>query len=152
MPIVVLFLGGICASIFSFLNVPGNGLKWKWAIPATFYGAFIYLMSNRSFPGVNLPFDTGYFHPVEFATFGLFLGRFWYWVIDSRGFTIFALLVVLTGAVFGCLDEIHQGFVTGRDPSIMDLLADTAGILFSTLVVAVFRRLARRRFTTAPQA
>ncbi|MEN6441969.1 MAG: VanZ family protein [Syntrophobacter sp.] len=151
-PIVVLFLGGACSLLFFILNGSGNGLKWKWIIPAAFYGSFIYLMSNRSFPGVQLNFDASYFHPVEYATFGLLLARFWYWVVEAKGFPAFALLVVLTGAAFGCLDEYHQSFVAGRDPSASDFIMDVAGILFSLLITAAFRRVARRRLTTGPQA
>jgi len=145
LPIVVLFLGGVCALLLSFLNGFRGGLKWKWIMPAVFYGAFIYLMSNRSYPGVSLSFDASYFHPVEYATFGLLVGRFWYWVIDAKGFPIFALLVILTGAAFGGLDEYHQSFIAGRDPSVSDFMLDVAGTMFSLMIIAAFRRVARRR-------
>lgn len=37
------------------------------------------------------------------------------------------LLVVLFCLLYGISDELHQAFVPGRDPSVGDLLADTAG-------------------------
>ena len=41
------------------------------------------------------------------------------------------------GALYGAFDEIHQGFVPGRDMSGADWLADILGLAIALLAVAV---------------
>lgn len=49
---------------------------------------------------------------------------------------------VFIASAYGITDELHQGFV-GRDPAIVDWLADTVGaLLVALLIVAVWRRMA----------
>jgi len=52
--------------------------------------------------------------------------------------------LLLVGVAYGALDEVHQRFVPGRDPSLGDLLADSAGVLLGFLV---FRSILRARAT-----
>ncbi len=47
------------------------------------------------------------------------------------------ILTVLAGILYGASDEFHQMFVPGRSASIMDLLADTTGILFAQVILIV---------------
>ena len=42
-------------------------------------------------------------------------------------------LLLLIGFSYGAIDEWHQGFVPGRDPSLGDLLADCAGVIVGFL-------------------
>lgn len=88
---------------------------------------------------MEMGFDTSYFHPVEFATLGLLLGRIWYSIIERKGFLAFSVRVLLAGVIFGGADEIHQAFVPGRTPDWMDLMFDIAGILISLLIIATVR-------------
>jgi len=44
------------------------------------------------------------------------------------------MLVVLFCFLYGMTDEFHQSFVPGRDPSLGDLLADTAGAALMTFL------------------
>ncbi len=139
LPILVLFLGGVFCLVFFRFGASGPGFKWQWILPAPVYGTFIFLMSSRSFAGVEMGFDTSYFHPVEFATLGLLLGRIWYSIIERKGFLAFSVRVLLAGVIFGGADEIHQAFVPGRTPDWMDLMFDIAGILISLLIIATVR-------------
>ncbi len=141
LPITVLFLGGVGGLLFLAFGDPEKNMKWRGIFPAIIYGSFIYLMSSRGFAGMDVGFDASYFHPVEFVTLGLFLGRFWYPVIDEKGFTRFSVRVIVAGGAFGCADEIHQGFVSGRTADVVDLMFDIAGILISLLIIAAVRRL-----------
>lgn len=50
----------------------------------------------------------------------------------------------LLGVVYGALDEIHQSFVPGRDPSFSDLAADAVGAAFGVLLFMAVSRLLRR--------
>lgn len=43
------------------------------------------------------------------------------------------LLVIVLTAAFGILDEFHQSFVPGRDPSFGDVASDTFGAILATV-------------------
>lgn len=47
------------------------------------------------------------------------------------------LLTMIIGVGYGALDEVHQMFVPGRSPSIYDLFADAAGMIFSQIFIAL---------------
>lgn len=52
-----------------------------------------------------------------------------------------ALMVVLFCLLYGITDEYHQSFVPGREPSLGDVLADTAGaVLLAGAWFYIFRR------------
>ncbi len=143
--ISVLFIGGLAGIVFWRLDRGRRRHgRWQWAVAVFLYALFIYLMSSRSYPGAEVNFDTGYFHPVEYFTLGLLLGRLWYSVLETRGFVSFASRVMGTGAVLGALDEIHQAYVPGRNSDIVDFVFDLCGLFASTLVVAAIRRMAGR--------
>ena len=46
-----------------------------------------------------------------------------------------AILAMSTAALYGALDEWHQSFVPGRDPSVLDWVADVSGAGLSLLFV-----------------
>lgn len=46
---------------------------------------------------------------------------------------------------YGVLDEIHQSFVPGRDPSVSDLAADGLGAGMALLLLALVQRWLKRR-------
>jgi VanZ family protein len=52
---------------------------------------------------------------------------------------------VLLASAFGALDELYQGTVPGRTPSVFDWLADTAGAAIGAALVELSAR--RRRDT-----
>ena len=98
--------------------------RQRW-VPVGLYVLFIFFMSNRTFPGVDVSFDVSFFHPLEYATLGFFLG----WALDGpSGRKVPTMLKLLFGGlVLGLFDEIHQSFVPGRHPSVLDLALDVAG-------------------------
>jgi VanZ family protein len=51
-----------------------------------------------------------------------------------------SLLVVLFCLLYGISDEFHQSFVPDRMPSILDLIADTAGAAAVVLIWYVMRK------------
>lgn len=56
-----------------------------------------------------------------------------------------ALLATALASLYGVSDEVHQMFVPGREADVLDWLADTAGALSATLLLAwLSRRLLRK--------
>jgi VanZ family protein len=51
------------------------------------------------------------------------------------------LLVVLFCLLYGISDEFHQSFIPDRMPSILDLIADTAGAAVVVLIWYVMRKI-----------
>lgn len=47
---------------------------------------------------------------------------------------------LILGALYGGLDEFHQSFVPGRNMSILDWLADVAGLIMALAIVYIARR------------
>jgi VanZ family protein len=47
------------------------------------------------------------------------------------------ILVLLLGVSYAISDEIHQSYVPGRSASKTDLVADTAGLVFSLIITPV---------------
>lgn len=104
-------------------------------VPALVYLAAIHVVS--SVPGDQLPtlVDDRIAHFVEYFGLGVLLhlavsgfdrpGRPW---------MVFAT-VVLFATVYGAVDEVHQSFVPGRDPSLQDLAFDAAGAFTAALLL-----------------
>lgn len=53
---------------------------------------------------------------------------------------IYAVMFVF---LYACSDEFHQSFVAGRGPAFRDVLIDTAGGIFSCLVVSIREKIKR---------
>ena len=71
-------------------------------------------------------------------------------VVAERRLQNFALPVLLC-ALWGAVDEVHQGFVPGRQPSGMDLAVDVAGAALGALAFAAILRGGRAAADPAEQ-
>jgi len=80
-------------------------------------------------------------HGAEFGVLALLLCRA-VWHAGHRVTPATTALIIGVCALFGALDELHQGFVPGRDMSLKDGLADAAG----AAVAGSADMLIRRRF------
>lgn len=115
------------------------GLYW---IPALVVMAAIAVLSHRS----DLPDLPGgppdwLLHGMEYGVlaaacaFGATRG-----FVPERRKAAAAATATVIAAGYGVLDEWHQSFVPGRDPSLMDWLADLVGAaLVSTLLLLCWR-------------
>ena len=92
------------------------------------YMAGITYLSHQ--PRLPVPgmFPDWLLHGIEYAGLAILLTRAY---VARRGHVTFrtVVMVVATAVAFGCLDESHQRFVPGREPSVSDILADGAGAL-----------------------
>ncbi len=101
-------------------------------------GLFIFYMSSLEFKGISLGAGTGIYsiiyHIVVFFFFSLFLQ-----ISLHKGKENWFLLIagILISITYGVSDEIHQLFVIGRQCSALDVIWDSIGIVFSTLVYVI---------------
>ncbi len=115
--------------------------------PFLLYAALILCLSSYKLPpGPKLVSDKS-IHLVEYAIFALLLWRA-LTRDDSPRFTWKRVLVVaVTGALYGALDETYQSIIPGRDSSIRDWYADVAGILTIITISSVRARISRNYVT-----
>lgn len=76
-------------------------------------------------------------HFILYAGFGIVL----YLTMHFSGNPILrkytVILVLLIGILYAITDEMHQSYVPGRSASKADLVADTAGLVFSLIMMPV---------------
>ena len=118
---------------------------WAHWIPAAVTMAGIAFLSHQSqLPDVPGGPPDWLLHAIEFGVLAVacLYG-------STRGFDRrhlsgkTALLALLIAVVYGALDEMHQGFVPGRDDSFRDWIADSIGALLAvSILVLVWNRLA----------
>jgi VanZ family protein len=106
------------------------------------WGLFIWHMSSLEAPPtpVDLPDFMG--HALEFGVFAALL----WWSLRGRAPAVarwsLPAITLVSVAVYAAADEIHQSFVPGRDPSLVDFGADLAG---AAVVVALLLRVGSPR-------
>jgi len=99
----------------------------------------VYLSHQPSLkPPLELfPHQDKLFHMIEFGGLGLALVLNRDIFRGKRPRT----LMILSGIVWAVLDEFHQSFVPGRDSSVQDMAADTAGLV---IAVWIFFRIVQK--------
>lgn len=105
-------------------------------VPAAIYLGLIHLVS--SVPGPDLPslLDDRIAHFLEYFGLGVLL-HFAASGFDRKGRRWLVVSAVVSfAAAWGVLDEVHQSFVPGRDPSAKDVVFDVAGATTATLVAS----------------
>lgn len=131
-------------------------LRWSLFI---FWIALIFIMSQQSgdisseqsaivvkvFSAIGIDLN-GYFG--EMATFVVrkvahFTEYLILFILTYRVLTLYMgrkaskLYAIMFVFLYACSDEFHQSFVAGRGPTFRDVLIDTAGGVFSCLVVSI---------------
>lgn len=119
---------------------------WAWA-PALCTMAGIWVLSSSSAPGIPvhvLPFRDRGAHFLAYATLAFLVAH---GVIAQRGpgdpwipRPRVWLFAVYTAVLWGLLDEVHQSFVPGRSPDLIDLCADTLGGCIGALSRVILSR------------
>ncbi len=94
--------------------------------PAAFWAMVLFLLSEIQ-PD---PESSWLVIHDKVAHVGLYavLGATLAWGRRAGGRSLPPSLLILAGMAYGVLDEWHQSFVPGRDPSSGDVLADGAGV------------------------
>lgn len=112
-------------------------LLWLYWSPALATAALIFYLSHQTeLPGPLTPFPDWVAHGVEYGFFTLTLAY-----ATTRGFArglrarSRVAAAVFIASLYGVSDELHQSFVPGRDPAVLDWLADTVGALIMACVI-----------------
>ncbi len=105
-----------------------------WSATVGWASVIWYLSSLPSPPAPDeMPDVVG--HALEY---GLLAACLWAATADRRSKRpagLRAAAIVGICALYGAIDELHQGFVPGRDPSLVDLAADIAGAAGAAAVI-----------------
>lgn len=102
---------------------------------------WIFYLSNQ--PALNVPplfeHQDKAMHFIAYGLLGIFVLAMM--PLPSAGYTTTqAWLSTLVASLYGISDEIHQSFVPGRSPEVLDWVADTVGALCATLLLAHLSR------------
>jgi VanZ family protein len=108
--------------------------------PLLAYMALIFWMSSRQVPAAFAGTPDYLLHGGGYFVFGVLSVR-----AVARGLASPRSVSVLAAGVaiavlYGASDEWHQSFVPGRDPSLLDLLADSVGALLAAGTIGALWR------------
>jgi len=108
----------------------------KYWVPLYAYAGLIFYLSSlsRPLPEVDIPFFDKSIHIFEYAVFGLLASRAFKNSPRKRFFENFKLLAILVSVIYGVSDEIHQGFIPGRQFSVFDMMADGLGGILGVFI------------------
>lgn len=103
-------------------------MKKKLGIAAfVSYTALVAFVSLKPASGVSIG---SYDKAAHFLTYALFAGLAWGISRSSRSFAYVCAAIV----VYGALMEFGQSFVPGRDMSMLDLVANTMGVVLGAVI------------------
>jgi len=112
-----------------------NSFLKYWA-PLYIYAGLIFYLSSapRPIPEVGIPYFDKVLHIFEYAVFGILASRAFKNSPRKTFFGNFKILAILASIIYGISDEIHQGFISERDLSVFDMLADGLGGILGTFI------------------
>jgi VanZ family protein len=93
------------------------------------YCVFVYIQSDYPSPD-NLPsfdFSDKLYHFAGYALMGVLFYRAYQTLPLNGNTALLILLSMISAALYGLSDEIHQSFVPYRDGNLLDALADALG-------------------------
>lgn len=113
-----------------------------WVPVGAFMALLFYLSHRQVLPRVP-EFNDKVVHLLAYLVLGILCLRAFHGGLQPLRSRTTALGVALAVA-YAITDELHQSFVPGREPSVMDFLADGAGVLLAVALLSLLH-LARRR-------
>ena len=115
------------------VSLRSNFLKY-WVPLYVYAGVIFYLSSlSRPLPELGIPFFDKAAHIFEYAFFGFLASRAFKNSPRKIFFENFKALAILISIIYGISDEFHQGFISGRQFSVFDILADGIGGILGAL-------------------
>lgn len=107
-----------------------------WGPAAVWAAVLFFLGSLPGGAGASFPGSDKLGHLAIYAVLGAALARGWRRAPSSPPH----LVLILLGVAYGLLDEVHQAYVPGRDPSGWDVLADTVGVALGYVLLLTYER------------
>ena len=104
-----------------------------------FFYLFLILIGS-SIPGKSVPtvFSLTWdklLHVIEY----FFLGILGYRAYENK-YKYITIVISMFGIVFGCIDEIWQLFIPGRNPSYYDVIADGIGVILGVITIRISKK------------
>lgn len=108
------------------------GLAWWYWLPVVIYAWLIFTVSSLPHPEELAPeiFQLAgdkLLHGIEYGILGILCYRAFRHAAGPSARSYALGLAILTAAVYGVSDEIHQAFIPPRESSGWDVLADAVG-------------------------
>lgn len=103
-----------------------HSLLVLWA-PVAIYMAAIFLVSADSDPPAPSALSDKMLHLMAYAALGVLVCRAAAGGLGRRVMARAAVITLIVSIGYGVSDEIHQMFVPGRSPDVLDVLSDAAG-------------------------
>lgn len=109
------------------VNLRSSFLRY-W-IPLYLYAGIIFYFSSISkpLPETNIPFFDKALHICEYIVFGFLASRAFKNSPRKVFFENFKSLAILVSILYGISDEFHQLFISERQFSVFDIIADAIG-------------------------
>ena len=122
--------------------------KILFFVPAILYYGLIFFLSSRSLRSqVDILFLDKAVHLLEFALLGFFLA-FGFFLSLRSSVALKSLVILISGMLLGGLDELHQYFVPDRSSEVLDLVADSIGVLVGLLIFYSLSRTGKGKLLT----
>jgi len=123
-------------------RINANAAFFKYWLPLIFYCAAIFIQS--SYPSPDIGPEWAYFdkflHFLAYAGLGILFYRAYGTLPIIKNQNVLIFLSILSAALYGAGDELHQSFVSARHADGFDFLADMAGSFCGVLVFRLIRR------------
>jgi len=113
----------------------------KYWLPLCLYAVLIFYVSSipKPLPRISIPYFDKFLHLIEYAIFGILASR----AFKSSGREVlyknFIILAALASVAYGASDELHQLFVSCRDCSVFDMIADLVGGTIGAIFYGKYR-------------
>ncbi len=109
-------------------------------LPSIFYYALIIFLSSQSFQvKAPLSFSDKGIHFLEFGLFSLLLSYGYFKGLNLSP-QLKSVIIIGSGIILSLLDECHQYFVPQRQFDVLDITADSIGIIFGLLLFLYLRQ------------
>lgn len=121
---------------------------FRYQLPAIAWAGLIFILSSiphLSPPDVGVELSDKLAHVVEYGIFGYLLVRALLNFLSARSKVYASILAIIIGVFWALTDEIHQSFISGREASKLDFLADGIGVVIAQGVFWAKGRLFRDR-------
>lgn len=114
----------------------------SWA-PVILWMGIIFIFSSlpgEQLPDIQFPNIDKIVHFVDYLILGVLLFRAFLNTQTDRKFAKIVVLSIAIAVLYGLIDEMHQYFVPGRTPDIMDFTFDIAGSFAGVFIYSMRRK------------